>query len=85
MRQTTVPLHEVALIAGTRAAFGFGLGLLLSSRIPEKHRSAIGWTLLGVGALSTVPLLYDVLSRSQSVPEVDWAENPPAWRLTRPE
>jgi len=36
---------------------GAGLGLLLSDRIARKRRRAIGFTLLGIGAASTVPVV----------------------------
>jgi hypothetical protein len=56
-----VTLPELALIAGTRAALGAGLGFLLADRLTEDGRKAVGWTLLLVGALSTVPLAFEVL------------------------
>jgi hypothetical protein len=61
MRETRVTLPELGMIAGTRAAFGAGLGLLLADRIPEDRRRAVGWTLLLVGALSTIPLGFEIL------------------------
>ena len=36
---------------------GAGLGLLLSDRIARKRRRTIGFTLLGIGAASTVPVV----------------------------
>jgi hypothetical protein len=63
MREARITLPELALIAGTRAALGAGLGLLLADRLPEGQRRAIGWTLLLVGALSTVPLAFEVYGR----------------------
>ena len=44
-----------------RAALGAGLGFLLADRLTEDGRKAVGWTLLLVGALSTVPLAFEVL------------------------
>ena len=61
MRETRITLPELALIAGTRAAFGAGLGLLLADRLSADQRKAVGWTLLMVGALSTIPLAIEVL------------------------
>ena len=55
MRETRVTLPEVALIAGTRAALGADLGLLLADRFTPDQRRAVGWTLLLIGALSTIP------------------------------
>jgi hypothetical protein len=68
MKETRLTLPELALIAGTRAAGGAGLGLLLSNRLSESQRRAIGWTLLLVGALSTVPLAWEVFGRSRASP-----------------
>lgn len=61
MRETRITLPELGLIAGTRAALGAGVGLLLADRLPEGQRRAVGWTLLLVGALSTIPLAFEVL------------------------
>jgi hypothetical protein len=63
MKETQVTLPELALIAGTRAALGAGLGLLLADRLPESQRKAVGWTLLMVGAVSTIPLAFEVLGK----------------------
>jgi hypothetical protein len=65
MRETRLTLPELALIAGTRAALGAGLGLLLADRLPPDRRRAVGWTLVLVGAVSTVPLALDVLGNSR--------------------
>src|SRR5258708_7645246 len=61
MRETKIPLPELALIAGTRAALGAGLALLLADRLPDSQRRAVGWTLLLMGALTTIPLAFEVL------------------------
>jgi len=63
MKETRVTLPELALVAGTRAALGAGLGLLLADRLPREQRRAVGWTLLLVGVLSTVPLAFEVLGK----------------------
>jgi uncharacterized membrane protein YfcA len=66
MRGTHVTFPELALIAGTRALLGAGLGLLLADRLPGDRRKAVGWTLLLVGAVSTIPLAFEVLGHSRS-------------------
>jgi hypothetical protein len=71
MRETRFTLPELALIAGTRAALGAGLGLLLADRLPEGRRKAIGWMLLMVGAVSTVPLAVEVLGGLTAPPELE--------------
>jgi len=63
MREVQVTLPELALLVGTRAALGAGLGLLLADRLPESQRKAVGWTLLLVGAVTTVPLAFEVLGK----------------------
>jgi len=60
MRETRITLPELVLIGGTRAALGAGLGLLLAHRLSEEQRKAVGWTLFLVGALSTIPLAFEV-------------------------
>src|SRR5205814_2884015 len=65
MRETRITLPELGLIAGTRAALGAGLGLLLADRLSEDQRQAVGWTLLLVGLASTVPLALEVLGKSR--------------------
>ncbi len=63
MRETHVTLPELALVAGTRAALGAGLGLLLADRMPEGQRRAVGWTLFLIGAISSIPLAFDILGK----------------------
>jgi hypothetical protein len=61
MRETRVSLPELALIAGTRALLGAGIGLLLAGSLPDGQRKAVGWTLLLIGGLTTIPLAFEVL------------------------
>ena len=64
MRQVSLPLHELAFIAATRGLAGAGLGLLLADELPRSARKAIGWTLLGIGAATTVPLAVSIFRHS---------------------
>ncbi|MFL5330967.1 MAG: hypothetical protein ACJ8C4_18905 [Gemmataceae bacterium] len=66
MRHTRLPIPEIGLIAGTRGALGFGLGLLLADRFDEKQRQTIGWSLVAIGVLSTFPLVADVFRKMES-------------------
>ncbi|MFN8218902.1 MAG: hypothetical protein U0S12_02060 [Fimbriimonadales bacterium] len=68
MRQTTLPIPEVGAIALTRALLGTGVGLVLSNSIPAEHKKKVGWTLIAIGALTTVPLVVDMLRRSSDAP-----------------
>ncbi len=63
MKTKKVALPVVAAIAATRGMIGFAAGLLLAKRVPKERRTKIGWTLLGLGAASTIPLVRKVLSR----------------------
>jgi len=65
MRTISLPFPELAAIAGTRGLLGIGLGLLLSEHFTHEQRRTAGWILIGIGALSTIPLGYDVWSRSR--------------------
>lgn len=67
MRETRVSLPELGLIAGTRAALGAGVGLLLADRLSQEQRKAVGWTLLALGALTTIPLAFEVLGGNRMV------------------
>ena len=63
MKKTDLTLPEIALIAGTRGMLGAGAGLLLADRLSDDQRKAVGWTLLLVGAISTIPLAIEVLGK----------------------
>jgi hypothetical protein len=68
MKKAELTLPEVGLIAGTRAMLGAGAGLLLADRLNDDQRKKIGWTLLIIGAISTIPLAIHVLGkRKQSL------------------
>lgn len=57
----TISLPRLGLIAATRAALGAGVALLVGEKLGKKPRRTVGWTLLSLGVLSTVPLLAGVL------------------------
>jgi hypothetical protein len=63
MRELQFTLPELALLVGTRAALGAGLGLLLANCLQDSQRKAVGWTLLLVGTVTTVPLACEVLGK----------------------
>ncbi len=65
MKKADLTLPEIGLIAGTRGMLGAGVGLLLADKLNNNQRRAIGWTLLIIGAISTIPLAIDVLSKRQ--------------------
>ena len=55
MKTIELKLPEIGLLAMTRAAFGAGVALLISSRLDERRRRAAGIALVLLGALTTVP------------------------------
>ncbi len=65
MKKSSLSLPEIALIGGTRGMLGAGLGLLLADRLSDEQRRAVGWTLLLVGVVTTVPLLLNVLGKRE--------------------
>lgn len=65
MRETTLTLPELGLIAGTRGLLGAGIGLLVSEKLSDSQRRAIGWTLVAVGVLTTVPLVLEVFQKGR--------------------
>ena len=72
MRETRISLPELGLVAGTRVALGAGLGLLLADRLLADQRKAVGWTLLLVGALSTIPLAFEFLGSQRLSARERW-------------
>ncbi len=63
MKETTLRMPDLALMAGTRIALGMGIGLLISSKLNEDHRKGAGWALLAVGVFTTIPLVMNVVGR----------------------
>jgi hypothetical protein len=62
MKKTELALTELGLIAGTRAMLGAGAGLLLADKLTNESRKAVGWTLLLIGLVSTIPLAANIFS-----------------------
>ena len=65
MKETTLTIPELGLIAGTRVALGAGIGFLLAEKLSSEQRRAAGIVLLLVGAISTIPLVLEVLGKSE--------------------
>ena len=63
MKQAALTLPELGLIAGTRAMLGAGIALLVGDRLSEEQRKAVGWTLVAVGVLTTIPLAINVFGK----------------------
>ena len=63
MIATELLIPELALLAGTRGMLGAGVGLLLADKLSDDKRKGIGWALMAVGVLTTIPLAMIVFSR----------------------
>ena len=64
-RQMKVTFPELALVAGTRAAAGVGVGMLLSNLMSRQKRKTLGIALLTAGAVSTIPIMKHLWSKSE--------------------
>jgi hypothetical protein len=65
MKQVSLTIPEIGLIAGTRAAGAAGIALLLGDKLNPEQRRAVGWTLLAVGLVTTVPLVAEVFGKQR--------------------
>lgn len=64
MKTFDVSMPELGFVAATRGIAGAGIGLLLADCFKDAQtRRAVGWTLLGIGALTTVPIALTFVSR----------------------
>ena len=68
MKKRKVTLPEIALIASTRGMLGIGIGLLLSSKLKKGQRQAVGWSLVMVGVITTIPLAMNLFGRDEEQP-----------------
>jgi hypothetical protein len=65
MKETRLALPYIGAIAVTRVALGVGVGLLVSRKLSADARRGAGWTLVVLGALSTIPLAIKVFSGTE--------------------
>jgi hypothetical protein len=55
MSSLTLSTPKFGFVVATRIALAFGAGLLLSRRLTDRRRLALGRALVGVGLATTVP------------------------------
>jgi hypothetical protein len=55
MKSVLLSLPTFGFVVATRAALAFGVGLLVSGRIPAARRRTVGRALVVLGAAATVP------------------------------
>jgi hypothetical protein len=61
----TIP--EVAILAATRGAIGFGAGLLLADKFRQAKRKTLGWSLFLSGLASTIPIAMHIFRKKEPV------------------
>lgn len=61
MNHYKVTLPELALVGSTRGLLGAGIGLLIADKLNASQRKAVGWTLLGIGLATTIPIAAEIL------------------------
>ena len=76
MNRVPLSIPELALIAGTRAALGAGVGLLVADRLSDDQRRAVGWTLVGIGVITTIPIAVQLFNSANGHPAGDVGEVP---------
>jgi hypothetical protein len=65
MREQRITFPELGLIVATRGMLGAGVGLLLADRLRAGKRRTVGWTLVAIGAVSTIPLVLRMIQRTR--------------------
>ncbi len=60
-RKLKLTRPNLAFIVGTRALLGSGIGLLVASRLPPHVRRIVGLGLLGVGIVTTFPMMRSLM------------------------
>jgi hypothetical protein len=66
MKKVDLSFPELMAVAATRGMAGAGLGLLVADYVAPEKRRAVGWTLLAIGALSTLPIAATLIRRSRA-------------------
>ncbi len=65
MKTYNVSVPEIGIIAATRGMVGAGIGLLVAEYLRPETRRAVGWTLLTVGALTTIPIVMALAGKRE--------------------
>jgi len=63
MIATELRLPELGMVVGTRAMLGAGVALLLADKLNHDTRKGVGWALVTIGVLTTVPAAMLVFGR----------------------
>ena len=65
LKPMTIP--ELAIIAATRGAIGFGAGLLVADKFNQDKRKTLGWSLFLSGLASTIPIALHIFRKKEHV------------------
>jgi hypothetical protein len=65
MKTYNVTVPEIAIVAATRGMLGAGAGLLLAGLLRRDTRRTLGWTLLAIGALTTIPIAMALFGKRE--------------------
>lgn len=60
MQRLDLSLPEFALVVTTRAALGAGIASLAADKLRRAGRRNVGWTLVVLGTLTTIPAVTAV-------------------------
>ena len=62
----SVTIPQIALIAATRGAIGFGAGLLFADKFKRDRRKTLGWSLFLSGLASTIPIAMHLFHKKEA-------------------
>jgi hypothetical protein len=65
MRERGLTIPEIILLGGTRVALGVGVGLLIAGKLNDDRRKGAGVALTIVGALTTIPILINIVKKPE--------------------
>jgi hypothetical protein len=65
MRDVNVSVPEMIFVALTRGMAGAGIGLLAADLVKPDARKPVGWTLIAIGALTTLPIAATLIGRAR--------------------
>jgi hypothetical protein len=76
MKTYAVTVPEIAIVATTRGVAGAGIGLLVAGFLRPDTRRTLGWTLLTIGALSTIPIAMALFGKRETKEETKLLTSP---------
>jgi hypothetical protein len=66
MKTYAVTVPEIAIVAVTRGVAGAGIGLLVAEFLRRDTRRTLGWTLLTIGVLTTIPIAMALFGKRET-------------------